>query len=181
MAEYSYIREIQIRFKKKRVKGQSIKEPIINAEQVVVLFSDMQNETKEKLITISLDKSMKILCFEVVAIGAVDSVYARPVEMIRGAIPFAPYGLIIVHNHPSGDPIPSKDDIRFTGELMNETNSLGIDFCDHIIIGDGKFVSFANMGLIKEFQRLLKKSDDKLNSALQKKAEAVASKLANNK
>jgi len=178
MAKYSYIREIEIRYKKRRVKNKAIEEPVINAEQIVDLFSDLQNETKEKLITISLAKNLKILCFEVVAIGAVDSVYARPIEMIKGAVPFAPHGLIIVHNHPSGDPTPSKNDIKFTAELMNETNSLGVEFLDHIIIGDGSFVSFAEMGLIEEFQSVLKKAGNKLYSALYKKSEAVSAKFS---
>ncbi len=174
---YSYIREIEIRFKKKRVKGKAIEEKIVNAEQVVGLFSDMQNETKEKIIVISLDKNMKILCFELVSMGSVSSVYARPFDVLRSAILVNARGIIIVHNHPSGDPKPSKDDIKFTGELMNETNSGGLDFLDHIIIGDGKYISFAEAGLMKELKLLLKKVDDKLNYDLNKKVKAVLSKF----
>lgn len=177
MSKYSYIREIEIKYKKRRVKGKAIQEPITDAEQVVDLFSAMQNETKEKIIAINLDGKMKILCFEVISMGSSNAVYAKPFEALRSAIVYNARAIIIVHNHPSGDPTPSISDIKFTGELMNETNSGGIELLDHIIIGDEKYVSFAEEGLITEFKALLKKSDDKLNLALNKKAKAVADKF----
>ncbi len=145
----TYLREIQIRYKKKRVKSDSpVGKKITDARLVFELFSDLQNEAKEKLITISLDVKLKIICFEVVAIGSVNAIYARPVEAIRASIPLNPYGIIMVHNHPSGDPEPSSGDKNFTSKLLLNTKSLGIEFHDHIIIGDGKYFSFAEHGLI---------------------------------
>ncbi len=80
----TYLREIQIRYKKKRVKSDSpVGKKITDARLVFELFSDLQNEAKEKLITISLDVKLKIICFEVVAIGSINAVYSRPVEAIR--------------------------------------------------------------------------------------------------
>ena len=95
----TYIREIELRYKKRRVKSDApVNEPLTDPQMVYELFSDLQNEAKEKLITISLDTKLKVLCFEVVAVGAVNSVHARPIEAIRAAIPLNPYGIIIVHN-----------------------------------------------------------------------------------
>ena len=69
--EYKYIREIDIKYKKKRIKNNSpINEQACSPNQIIELFSDLQNEAKEKLITISLDANLKILCFEIVAIGS---------------------------------------------------------------------------------------------------------------
>jgi len=145
----TYIREIEVRYKKRRIKsGAPVNERLTDAQKVYELFSDLQNEAKEKLITISLDTKLKMLCFEVVAIGAVDSVYARPIETIRGAIPLNPYGIIIVHNHPSGDPTPSASDEQFTSNLLINTVSLGLEFYDHIIIGHDSYFSFAKEGIM---------------------------------
>lgn len=145
----AYLREIQIKYKKKRVKaGSQAGKRITGAQQVYELFSDLQNEGKEKLITISLDVRLKIICFEVVAIGSLCAVYARPVETLRAAIPLNPYGIIIVHNHPSGETHPSHEDKEFTRRLMRSIDDLGLVFHDHVIIGDGGYYSFAEAGLM---------------------------------
>ena len=124
-------------------------------QQIVELFSDLQNEAKEKLITISLDASLKILCFEVVAIGSAYSMSLRPVEAIRAAIPLNPYGIILVHNHPTGEPAPSPEDEKFTARLLIATKALGIFLHDHIIIGDeSKYYSF-NECIRGKIQRII--------------------------
>ncbi|MEK6698880.1 MAG: JAB domain-containing protein [Nitrospirota bacterium] len=145
----AYLREIQIKYKKMWVKaGSPVGKRITGARQVYELFSDLQNEGKEKLITISLDVRLKIICFEVVAIGSLCAVYARPVETLRAAIPLNPYGIIIVHNHPSGETHPSHEDKEFTGKLIRSAADLGVVFHDHIIIGDGDYFSFSEAGLM---------------------------------
>ena len=149
----TYIREIEIRYKKRRVKSDApVDEPLTDPEKVYELFSDLQNEAKEKLITISLDTQLKLICFEVIAIGAIDSVYARPIEAIRAAIPLNPYGIIIVHNHPLGDPTPSIGDEKFTSDLLINTTSLGLEFYDHIIIGHNDYFSFAEHGIMQRLK-----------------------------
>lgn len=145
----AYLREIQIKYKKKRVKaGSPVGKRITGAQQVYELFSDLQNEGKEKLIAISLDIRLKIICFEVVAIGSVCTVYTRPFEVLRGAIPMNAYGLIVVHNHPSGETKPGLEDKRFTRELKKLTDTGGIALHDHVIIGDGDYFSFSEAGLM---------------------------------
>jgi len=145
----AYLREVQIRFRKKRIKdGSPVEKPIGDSRQIYELFQDLQNETKEKLITISLDIKLKIICFEVVAIGSLTSIYTRPFEAIRAALPLNPYGIILVHNHPSGDPSPNKVDKNFTKKLMTLTKAGGLYFLDHIIIGDEDYFSFADKELI---------------------------------
>lgn len=148
-AKPAYLREIQIKYKKKRVKdGSPVGKKIAGARQVYELFSDLQNEAKEKLIVICLDVKLKILCFEVVAIGSVHSIYTRPFETLRAAIPMNAYGLILVHNHPAGDVKPGPLDKEFTRELKDLTRRGGIALHDHVIIGDGEYYSFAEAGLM---------------------------------
>ncbi len=154
----TYIREIELRYKKRRVKSNApVNEPLTDPQKVYELFSSLQDEAKEKLITISLDTKLKLLCFEVIAIGAVNSIYARPIEALRAAIPLNPHGIIIVHNHPSGDPTPSDEDEKFTSNLLINTTSLGLEFYDHIIIGHNKYFSFTERGVM---QRLKSKVEE---------------------
>lgn len=158
--QLTYIREIELRYKKRRVDSDvAVNEPLTDPRMVYELFSDLQNEAKEKLITISLDAKLKPICFEVVAIGSVNSIYARPIEVLRAAIPLNPYGIVVVHNHPSGDPAPSEGDEDFTSNLLINTTSLGLEFYDHIIIGDNNYFSFAEHGVM---QRLKLKVEEKL-------------------
>lgn len=149
----TYIREVELRYKKHRVKSNApVNVPLTDARRVFELFSDLQNEAKEKLITISLDAKLKLLCFEVVAIGAVNAIHARPIEVLRAAIPLNPYGIIVVHNHPSGDPEPGLEDEEFTFNLLINTTSLGLKFFDHIIIGNKKYFSFVEHGLMERLK-----------------------------
>jgi DNA repair protein RadC len=108
----------------------------------------LQNEAKEKLVLICLDIKLKILCFEVVAIGNLHMAAARPSEVVRTAILVNAYGIIVVHNHPSGEIEPSQEDKEFTKRLKRSTDDLGIAFHDHIIIGDGEYYSFSESGLM---------------------------------
>ncbi|MCP4349860.1 MAG: DNA repair protein RadC [Desulfobacterales bacterium] len=147
--EYSYIKEIEIRYRKKRIKNElPTDQALTDAQKVFELFSDLQNETREKMIAISLDSSLKIICFEVVAVGSVLNIYIRPFEAIRSSVALNAHGLIIVHNHPSGDPEPTDKDMRFTEKLKEITNIGGMKFHDHIIIGDNKYYSFSEKGLL---------------------------------
>ncbi len=150
----TYIREIELKFKKRRVKSDDLAgEKLHSVERVVELFRDLQNEAKEKLITISMDIKLKILCYEVVSIGSVNSVYARPGEMVRTTFMVNASRFIVVHNHPSGDPSPSGPDEDFTYELASLGEMAGMPLEDHIIIGEGEsYYSFAEAGLIAKYQ-----------------------------
>ena len=149
-AKPNYLREIHVSYKKKRVSSNSpINKSLTNPELVVELFKDMQNETKEKLIAISLDVKLKIITFEVVSIGSVAAIYARPGELVRVPVMVNAYGIIAIHNHPSGDSTPSDGDHAFTDDLLTICKALGTPLYDHIIIGDGEYFSFAQEGLLE--------------------------------
>lgn len=145
----AYLREIVIRYEKKKVQSKSpLGKSVQGAKQIVKLFRDLQNEGKEKLIVISLDATLKIICFEVVAIGTVASVYSRRGEVIRTPIIVNAYGIVLVHNHPSGSTEPSDEDKEMTARLRFYAEDLGIHFHDHIIIGDENYFSFWEEGLL---------------------------------
>lgn len=145
----TYIREIKIHYKKKRVKsGTPIGKSITDAKQVAKLFQDLQNEAKEKLIVLSLDSQLKILCFEIVAMGSVSTMSILPWDVVRSSILVAARGIIIIHNHPSGNSKPSPEDKKFTKELKKLTDIGGCILHDHIIIGDDEYFSFSDKNLI---------------------------------
>ncbi len=152
-AKPTYLREVEIKFKKKRVSSKSpTARALTSPDLVVELFRDLQNEGKEKLIVISLDAKLKIIAFEVVSIGSPKAIYAQPGECTRTPVMVAATGMILVHNHPSGDPEPSEPDKDFTWHLTIVCEALGIPLHDHVIIGDDDFYSFANDGLIEKYQ-----------------------------
>ncbi len=166
----TYLREIEVKFKKKRVAtdaptGELLTDPKIVAE----LFHDLQNEGKEKIIAISLDIKLKIIAFEVVSIGSPNSVYAQPGEITRTPVMVAASAMIVVHNHPSGDPKPSPEDKEFTLQLTMACESLGIPLHDHVIIGEDDFYSFANDGLIKKYQSEVRKKMNELKRTVHRK------------
>lgn len=80
--------------------------------------------------------------------GILNSSLVHAREVFRAALVANAYSIILVHNHPSGDPIPSASDLEVTRQLVDAGKLLGIDVIDHVIIGDGRFVSFAESGLL---------------------------------
>ncbi len=92
-------------------------------------------------------KGGEIAC-ETVSIGDLSSSITHPREVFRGAIRRGAYGVVFAHNHPSGDPAPSREDIETTRRLCEAGNILGIMVMDHIIIGNGRSVSLRAEGII---------------------------------
>lgn len=150
-SNHKYIREIQVKFRKKRVSDDSpVNRPILDPEDLVEIFRGMQDESKEKLVVVSLDSQLKILAFEIVCIGGLNVVHAKKAEIVRTPIILQAHRMVLIHNHPAGDPTPSDDDKSNTQSLVSFCDELGIPLVDHIIIGDGNYFSFAEQGLIEE-------------------------------
>ena len=159
----TYLREIEIKYKKSKI-SEGMNPQITNPEIIVELFRDLQNETKEKMICVSLNVKNKIICFEVVAIGCLNQMEVRPVEMLRTPVLVNARGIILIHNHPSGDPSPSDEDEKITKAVITSASTLGIDVLDHIIIGEDNYYSFNRDGSLNENKYLIR---EKLNSIYQ--------------
>jgi DNA repair protein RadC len=140
------LREIEVRYKTTEVDDAKVNKRITGAKTVVDLFADLQNETKEKFIVVNLDTRGKIICFEVVAIGSVNAIYLRPMEVFRTSIIVNAASVVLVHNHPSGEPDPSAQDILFTEKCQRVADDLGLKLHDHVIIGYKSWYSFAEKG-----------------------------------
>jgi len=103
---------------------------------------------REKFICLHLNIKNQIISFEVVSTGSLTSSIVHPREVYKGAILSNAASVIFMHNHPSGDPEPSNDDLEITERLEKAGNILGIDVLDHIIVASGGFYSFRQNNLI---------------------------------
>lgn len=110
--------------------------------------SDMRYLDREHLGVLCLDSKNNVIAFEKISIGTVNASLAHPRECFKAAIKHSAVAVIFVHNHPSGDPTPSNEDVQLTKQLKNAANLLGIDLLDHIIIGDGDWRSLKEKGLM---------------------------------
>lgn len=110
--------------------------------------SNMAYEAREQFRILFLDKKNKLIADEVQQTGTVDHTPVYPREVIRRTLELSATALILVHNHPSGDPAPSTADIQMTTAIMNIATPLGITIHDHIIIGRSGHVSMKGLKLI---------------------------------
>lgn len=114
----------------------------------VYLMERMRYLKKEIFKLLILDNKNKILKEESISVGSLDQTIVHPREVFYEAIRNMAKSVILVHNHPSGDPTPSRNDIETTTRLVDCGNLIGIKILDHIIIGNGITYSFKNHGLI---------------------------------
>jgi len=110
--------------------------------------ASMAFEHREQFRILFLDKKNALLADEVQQIGTVDHTPVYPREVLKRALELSASALILVHNHPSGDPTPSRADIDMTKTIITTANPLGIVVQDHIIIGKSGFASMKGMRLI---------------------------------
>ena len=110
--------------------------------------SQMAFESIEHFRVLFLDKKNRLIADEVQQTGTVDHTPVYPREVIKRSLELSATALILVHNHPSGDPAPSAADIRMTKEIADVAKPLGIVLHDHIIIGKSGHASLRGLRLI---------------------------------
>lgn len=112
------------------------------------LRSAMAHETVEQFRLLFLDRKNALIADELQTRGTVDHAPAYPREIVKRALELGATALILVHNHPSGDPTPSRDDIAMTREIVKAAGALGIAVHDHVIVGRGEPASLKSLGLM---------------------------------
>lgn len=112
------------------------------------IMEDMRYLDKEYLKIIILNTKNIVTSVKDVSIGSLNSSIVHPREVFKEAIKNSSASIIICHNHPSGDPTPSSEDINVTNRLKESGKLLGIDVLDHIIIGNGVYVSLKEKGIL---------------------------------
>ena len=106
-----------------------------------LFMQELRYEKKEIMKLVILNSKNIIQKIVNISLGATNSVSDNPKEILLEAIKCQAARIILIHNHPSGDPTPSKDDYRFTDKIYECTDLMGIELLDHIVIGDGKYES----------------------------------------
>ncbi|WP_461207233.1 RadC family protein [Clostridium sp. DL1XJH146] len=113
-----------------------------------MLMEDMRYLKEEHLKVVMLNTKNIVISVKDVSVGSLNSSIVHPREVFSEAIKRLSASIIVCHNHPSGDPTPSKEDIDVTYRLDKSSKILGIDLLDHLIIGDGKYVSLKERGIL---------------------------------
>ena len=108
----------------------------------------MAQASREQFRVLFLDIKNQLIADEVLNEGTVDHAPVYPREVARRALELGAASVILVHNHPSGDPKPSRDDIEMTREVRAAAEALGIAIHDHLVIGRKGHASFRSLGLI---------------------------------
>jgi DNA repair protein RadC len=112
------------------------------------LQTAMAYEQIEQFRILFLDRRNNLIADEVQQRGTVNHTPVYPREVMKRALILNASALIVVHNHPSGDPKPSRVDIETTRELKAAANALELELHDHVVIGHGKHASFRSLGLL---------------------------------
>jgi DNA repair protein RadC len=123
--------------------------PVIHspADAAAFVQYDMSALEQEELRVILLDTRNHILHIESIYRGSLNTSQVRVGELFKAAIRRNAAAVIVVHNHPSGDPTPSPDDVAITRAIVQAGKLLDIDVLDHLVIGSGRFVSLKERGL----------------------------------
>lgn len=125
------------------------KTPIKSPEDVKnIVLEEMRYYDREHFRVLYLDRKGGLISMEDVSIGGLHSSLVHPREVFKTAIKRSAASIILVHNHPSGDPEPSKEDIEVTCMLIEAGRLMGIEVLDHVIIGENNYTSLKSRGLI---------------------------------
>ncbi|NLL42290.1 MAG: DNA repair protein RadC [Firmicutes bacterium] len=125
-------------------------EGVVNCPQdaAQLVLTDLSHADKEHFMIIMLNTKHRVIAKKVISIGHLHASLVHPREMFKEAIKRSSAAVILVHNHPSGDLTPSRDDISTTERLRDVGDMLGIEVLDHIIVGNNRYLSFREQGLL---------------------------------
>lgn len=119
-----------------------------SSHEVFALFNFLKYETKEHFLALHLDSKNRILCLDKVSSGSLNASIVHPREVFKTALLSSAAAILFIHNHPSGNAEPSREDLELTTRLKQAGDLLGLRVLDHIIIGEDRYVSLADKGLV---------------------------------
>jgi len=146
------VQEVSRRFLREKMMDR----PVCHSSREVFdyLYHSLRGARKEKFKAIFLDAKNQIIEEETFFEGTVDTSVVYPREILKNALKCNASAVIFVHNHPSGDPEPSESDREITRELVFAAGTMQLKVLDHIIIGNNRYFSFADRGLIEDYEFL---------------------------
>jgi DNA repair protein RadC len=119
---------------------------LVSVNDITAQCLDIRDKKKEFLLAFFLNARLQLICKEVISIGTLTASLAHPREIFSPAIGKAAAGIILVHNHPSGDPSPSDEDMRVTKRIAQAGQILGINLVEHLIVSERGTFSFKATG-----------------------------------
>ena len=136
---------------KRLMQKESAKARVVHGPEDVARFSlpYFHGEHKEHFAILMLNTKNHILGLKDISIGSLTASIVHPREVFETAILHHSASIILLHNHPSGDPSPSREDIAVTQRLVKASKIMDIPVLDHLILGDGRFVSMKEKGLLQ--------------------------------
>ncbi|CAO1662009.1 RadC family protein [Salinicola sp. NYA28a] len=129
--------------RRRLARGRKLTKPALAFEHLQVLLQDYEHEVFSALF---LDSQHRVICFEKLFRGTIDSASVYPREVVKQALACNAAAVILVHNHPSGDPEPSDADRRITQHLQEALGLINVRVIDHIVVGVDRCVSLAEQG-----------------------------------
>ncbi|MGA2263934.1 MAG: JAB domain-containing protein [Acidobacteriota bacterium] len=142
-----YIPVYRIELVRERTNKVEPRRAVYNSDDVVAILQDeLLKADSERLICLMLNAKNVIIGMDFVSVGTLTQSCAHPRELYKAAILSNAATIILVHNHPSGDPSPSLEDAQLTARISKAGEILGIKLLDHVIIGELGSYSFANAG-----------------------------------
>ncbi|SDD24183.1 DNA repair protein RadC [Paenibacillus sp. UNCCL117] len=117
-------------------------------DAAALLMEDMRYLQKEHFVCLFLNTKNHVIGQETLSMGSLNASIVHPREVFRAAIKRSSASIVCAHNHPSGDPTPSPEDIQLTQRLVEAGEIVGIEVLDHLIIGDRRFVSLKELGMM---------------------------------
>ena len=145
-AQLALLREFALRL----ARDEACRRPVITSWTALVAYvrTALAHEPREQFRTLFLDRRNILLRDEMTADGTVDHAPVYPREVIRRALELSASALILVHNHPSGDPTPSQADIQMTRQIVEAARVFNLQVHDHLVVGREGTASFKALGLI---------------------------------
>jgi DNA repair protein RadC len=144
------LRELRVRYSLRKdeegrpmTMGRILNSP---SDAASVLIELLENEPAEVFAILCVTTKHRVIGYHEVSRGTLDSTTAHPREVFKTAVMVNAASILLAHNHPSGDPTPSSDDVQLTRRLIDAGEILGIQVLDHIIVGDGRYVSLRELG-----------------------------------
>jgi DNA repair protein RadC len=133
---------------KRKYRGKKLK-PIRGPDDVVaVIGPKLRKETREHFLVLLLNARHEVIGKETVSIGSLNASIVHPREVFKPALMASAASLVLVHNHPSGDPEPSEEDVSITKRLVDAGELLGIGVLDHVIVAERGVVSLRSRKII---------------------------------
>ena len=144
------LRELTVRYEVRKdhegqpiVVGRDLGSP---RETASALMIPLQDQPGEVFAILCVSTKLRVIAYHEVSRGTLDATLVHPREVFKAALLANAAAIILTHNHPSGDPIPSADDVQLTRRLVDAGALLGVEVLDHIIVGDGRYYSFREGG-----------------------------------